>query len=70
MSFYSDLYSIRQFVLDEADQMLSRGFLDQIKDVFQYLPRDVQVNICPEHHALFQVGRKPQDPTRALSYVL
>ncbi|XP_062576578.1 uncharacterized protein LOC134238464 [Saccostrea cucullata] len=38
-----DLYTTRQFVLDEADQMLSRGFLDQIKDTFQYLPRDVQV---------------------------
>ncbi|XP_061170846.1 uncharacterized protein LOC133180313 [Saccostrea echinata] len=38
-----DLYTARQFVLDEADQMLSRGFLDQIKDTFKYLPRDVQV---------------------------
>lgn len=32
------------FVLDEADEMLSRGFKDQIYDVFQYLPERVQVN--------------------------
>lgn len=31
------------FVLDEADEMLSRGFKDQIYDVFQYLPERVQV---------------------------
>jgi translation initiation factor 4A len=31
------------FVLDEADEMLSRGFQDQIYECFQYLPADVQV---------------------------
>lgn len=31
------------FVLDEADEMLSRGFKDQIYDVFQHLPPKVQV---------------------------
>ena len=31
------------FVLDEADEMLSRGFKDQIYDVFRLLPNDVQV---------------------------
>ncbi|XP_071519761.1 eukaryotic initiation factor 4A-I-like [Panulirus ornatus] len=34
---------IKIFVLDEADEMLSRGFKDQIYDVFRYLPSDVQV---------------------------
>lgn len=34
---------ILMFVLDEADEMLSRGFKDQIYDVFRYLPNDVQV---------------------------
>lgn len=33
------------FVLDEADEMLSRGFKDQIYDVFKSLPNDVQVCI-------------------------
>lgn len=31
------------FVLDEADEMLSRGFKDQIYDVFQLVPPGVQV---------------------------
>jgi len=37
------LEKLRIFVLDEADEMLSRGFKDQIYDVFQYLPSEVQV---------------------------
>merc|ERR1712137_184998 len=36
---------IRIFVLDEADEMLSRGFKDQIYDVFKNLPPQVQVNL-------------------------
>lgn len=31
------------FVLDEADEMLSRGFKDQIYDIFKQLPPNVQV---------------------------
>jgi len=37
------LGKLKMFVLDEADEMLSRGFKDQIYDVFQYLPSEVQV---------------------------
>merc|ERR1719295_1816645 len=37
------LDKLRIFILDEADEMLSRGFKDQIYDVFQYLPSEVQV---------------------------
>ncbi|GAY38506.1 hypothetical protein CUMW_037280, partial [Citrus unshiu] len=33
---------IKMFVLDEADEMLSRGFKDQIYDIFQLLPAKVQ----------------------------
>ena len=36
--------SIKLFVLDEADEMLSRGFKDQIYNVFKYMPSDTQVN--------------------------
>jgi superfamily II DNA/RNA helicase len=36
--------SIRMFVLDEADEMLSRGFKDQIYDIFQLLPPKLQVS--------------------------
>ncbi|KAL1917443.1 uncharacterized protein VTP21DRAFT_3836 [Calcarisporiella thermophila] len=34
---------IKMFVLDEADEMLSRGFKEQIYDVFQLLPPNTQV---------------------------
>jgi len=37
------LDQLRLFCLDEADEMLSRGFKDQIYDIFQYLPATVQV---------------------------
>ena len=37
------LDSVKMFVLDEADEMLSRGFKDQIYDVFKFLPEKVQV---------------------------
>jgi translation initiation factor 4A len=35
--------NVGMFVLDEADEMLSRGFKDQIYEVFKYLPEKVQV---------------------------
>jgi translation initiation factor 4A len=34
------------FTLDEADEMLSRGFKDQIYDIFQLLPPKLQVGAC------------------------
>ncbi|MEE6517328.1 hypothetical protein FKM82_027467 [Ascaphus truei] len=34
---------IKMFVLDEADEMLSRGFKDQIYDIFQKLSSNAQV---------------------------
>ncbi|CAO3570884.1 unnamed protein product [Mortierella alpina] len=34
--------SIQKFVLDQADEMLSRGFRDMIRDIFQLLPATVQ----------------------------
>lgn len=35
--------TIRQFILDEADEMLSRGFKDQIYKVFQFMSMEIQV---------------------------
>jgi len=29
-------------VLDEADEMLDMGFLDDIKDIFEYIPQNRQ----------------------------
>lgn len=37
------LADVKLFILDEADEMLSRGFKDQIYDIFQHLPNKVQV---------------------------
>ena len=34
---------IKMFVLDEADEMLSRGFKDQIYEIFQKLNTSIQV---------------------------
>ncbi|KAM1117301.1 hypothetical protein ACFX13_007846 [Malus domestica] len=36
---------IKMFVLDEADEMISCGFKDQIYDIFQLLPSKVQVGV-------------------------
>ncbi|KAI3847856.1 hypothetical protein MKX03_004084 [Papaver bracteatum] len=36
---------IKMFVLDEADEMLSRGFKDQIYEIFQLLPSEIQVGV-------------------------
>jgi translation initiation factor 4A len=40
-----DTSHIKVFILDEADEMLSRGFKDQIYDVFQVLPPKIQVGL-------------------------
>jgi len=37
--------NIKMFTLDEADEMLSRGFKDQIYDIFQLLPPKLQVGV-------------------------
>jgi translation initiation factor 4A len=36
---------LKLFVLDEADEMLSSGFKDQIYNIFQYLNNDVQIGL-------------------------
>lgn len=41
--FCADPSNIKMFVLDEADEMLSRGFKDQIYDVFRFMPSEIQV---------------------------
>merc|ERR1712001_594041 len=40
---YLRTQNIKMFVLDEADEMLSRGFKDQIYDVFRHLDSKIQV---------------------------
>ncbi|KAF7490080.1 Eukaryotic initiation factor 4A [Sarcoptes scabiei] len=64
-----DASSIRIFVLDEADEMLSRGFKDQIYDIFRFLNEEVQVILLsatmPED--VFEVTKKfMRDPIKIL----
>ncbi|KAG5459462.1 MAG: ATP-dependent RNA helicase eIF4A [Olpidium bornovanus] len=67
--------AIKMFCLDEADEMLSRGFKDQIYDVFQLLPPNIQVVLLsatmPDE--VLEVGNTPdvtgkfmRDPVRIL----
>jgi len=64
-----DARSVKIFVLDEADEMLSRGFTDQIYDVFRKLPENVQVGLfsatMPEE-VLEMTGKFMNDPKRIL----
>lgn len=43
MAFKTD--KITTFVIDEADEMLSQGFQEQVRNIFSLLPEDVQVAI-------------------------
>ena len=38
---------IKMLLLDEADEMLSKGFKEQIYDVYRYLPPETQVILSP-----------------------
>lgn len=60
---------IKFFVLDEADEMLSRGFKDQIYDVFQKLPQDVKVGLFSAtmpQEVLELTSKFMRDPVRIL----
>ena len=37
--------NVKILVLDETDEMLSKGFKDQVRNVFEFLPQDVQTAI-------------------------
>ena len=60
---------LKMFCLDEADEMLSRGFKDQMYEVFQLLPQDTQVVLLsatmPED-VLAVTKKFMRDPVRIL----
>merc|ERR1711935_515142 len=64
-----DVRNVKVFVLDEADEMLSRGFTDQIYGIFKKLPETVQVGLfsatMPEE-VLEMTGKFMNDPKRIL----
>lgn len=51
---FPETNTIRIFVLDEADEMLSRGFKDQIHDVFKNLNSEVQVCLLLNSYNLYE----------------
>lgn len=61
--------TIKIFVLDEADEMLSRGFKEQIYDIFQHLEYNIQVNLLSATmpQDVFEVTSKfMRDPVKIL----
>jgi translation initiation factor 4A len=40
-----NLFTVKLFILDEADEMLSHGFKDQIKAIFEYFNENIQTSI-------------------------
>ena len=36
---------LKLFTMDEADELLSHGFQTQVKDIFKYLPSDIQISL-------------------------
>ena len=61
--------AIKVLVLDEADEMLSSGFKEQIYNIFQCTPGDIQVclfsaTMPPEVHSL--TDKFMRDPTKIL----
>jgi ATP-dependent RNA helicase len=60
---------IKMLVLDEADEMLSQGFKDQIYDVYRYLPPGTQVVVLSAtlpHDVLEITTKFMTDPVRVL----
>lgn len=60
---------IRMLVLDEADEMLNKGFKEQIYDVYRYLPPATQVVLISAtlpHEILEMTSKFMTDPIRIL----
>lgn len=61
--------AIKTFCLDEADEMLSRGFKEQIYDVFQFMPSTCQVGLFSAtmpQDVLEMTDKFMRDPIRIL----
>lgn len=60
---------LRLIILDEADEILSSGFKEQIYNIFQFMPSDIQVGLFsatmpPEMHSISE--KFIRDPIRIL----
>ena len=61
--------ALKMLVIDEADEMLNRGFKEQIYDIYRYLPPEVQVVLISATlpHDVLDVSHKfMTDPVRIL----
>jgi ATP-dependent RNA helicase len=61
--------AIKLLVLDEADEMLNKGFKEQIYDVYRYLPPGTQVVLVSAtlpHEILEMTSKFMTDPIRIL----
>uniref|UniRef100_A0A914W8P9 RNA helicase n=1 Tax=Plectus sambesii TaxID=2011161 RepID=A0A914W8P9_9BILA len=61
--------SIKMLVLDEADEMLNKGFKEQLYDIYRYLPPGTQVVLLSAtlpHEILEMTSKFMTDPIRIL----
>jgi ATP-dependent RNA helicase len=61
--------SIKMLVLDEADEMLTKGFKEQLYDIYRYLPPGAQVVLLSAtlpHDVLEMTSKFMSDPVRVL----
>ncbi|KHJ39959.1 eukaryotic initiation factor 4A-III [Trichuris suis] len=61
--------NIKLFILDEADEMLNKGFKPQIYDIYRFLPPDVQVvmfSATLPHDVLEMTSTFMREPLRIL----
>lgn len=61
--------SIKMLVLDEADEMLNKGFKEQLYDIYRYLPPGAQVILLSAtlpHEILEMTSKFMTDPIRIL----
>lgn len=61
--------NIKMLILDEADEMLSVGFKEQIYDIYRYLPPEIQVVLVSAtlpHEVLELTNKFMTNPIRIL----
>ena len=66
---YISSKEIKIIILDEADEMLSSGFKEQVYNIFQFLPRDVQVGLFSatlQHDLMTLTEKFMRDPVKIL----
>eukprot|EP00386_Alphamonas_edax_P012350 GDKI01038613.1.p1 GENE.GDKI01038613.1~~GDKI01038613.1.p1 ORF type:complete len:397 (+),score=128.37 GDKI01038613.1:61-1251(+) len=66
---YLSTRNVKMLIMDEADEMLNRGFKDQVYDIYRYLPPAVQVVLVSAtlpHEVLEMTTKFMNNPFRVL----